>query len=383
MAIMDLFRFFAADDELNDFRESLLQGLTLYFVPMLNPDGAEVFERRNALQIDLNRDALRLQCPESQILKSLRDQINPEWGFNLHDQNRYTSAGKAPEPASISFLAPAYNEAKDWNEKRTDAMQLIVSMNEVLQGFLPGKVGRYSDEFEPRAFGDNMQKWGTRTILIETGALQGDSEKQYLRKLNFVALLTAFEQIATQGFERHTLNEYNRIPFNNRHLHDLIIREATIYLHGKPYTIDLGFRHDEITTENLRGYYRSFSISDLGDLHNYYGYKEFNAQGMTLEIGKTFSVPFTNLQALDADNILNLLEEGYTNIKLLSDSSLEDQISFPLLVLGQKGTLDTAISPGQNPPLVLKKDDKVIAVVLKGQMLDMTKPALLRTRWNR
>ena len=44
-------------------------------------------------------------------------------------------------------------------------------------------MGRYSDEFEPRAFGDNIQKWGTNTILIESGGIFGDEEKQYLRKL--------------------------------------------------------------------------------------------------------------------------------------------------------------------------------------------------------
>ena len=44
----------------------ILSSLTLYVVPMLNPDGAERFQRRNAQSIDINRDALRLQTPEGQ-----------------------------------------------------------------------------------------------------------------------------------------------------------------------------------------------------------------------------------------------------------------------------------------------------------------------------
>ena len=91
----------------------------------------------------------------------------------VRSQNPYT--------ASISFLAPAYNYEKDVNQTRGDAMRLIGFINQVIQNYLPGKVGRYSDSFEPRAFGDNIQKWGSRTILVESGGLEGDREKQKLR----------------------------------------------------------------------------------------------------------------------------------------------------------------------------------------------------------
>ena len=55
-------------------------------------------------------------------------------------------------------------------------------MEKVLSDFIPGHIGRYSDDYEPRAFGDNFQTWGTSTILIETGGWKGDPEKQFLRK---------------------------------------------------------------------------------------------------------------------------------------------------------------------------------------------------------
>ncbi|KAB2843313.1 MAG: peptidase M14, partial [Melioribacteraceae bacterium] len=109
MALFDLFNFFSADDKFNNFRNELLEKTTLYFIPMLNPDGAEKFERTNALNIDLNRDALRLQFPESQTLKLMRDEIKPEFGFNLHDQNTRYSAGNSFKTATISMLAPPFN----------------------------------------------------------------------------------------------------------------------------------------------------------------------------------------------------------------------------------------------------------------------------------
>ncbi len=85
----------------------ILDALTIHIVPMLNPDGAERFQRRNAQGIDINRDALRLQTPEGRALKALRDRLNPAVGFNLHNQGWRTSAGKTGQPAAISLLSVA------------------------------------------------------------------------------------------------------------------------------------------------------------------------------------------------------------------------------------------------------------------------------------
>ena len=82
---------------------------------MLNPDGAERFQRRNAQGIDINRDALGLQTPEGQVLKSLRDRFNPRIGFNLHNQGWNTSVGDPPKPASISLLSVAYDKPRSEN----------------------------------------------------------------------------------------------------------------------------------------------------------------------------------------------------------------------------------------------------------------------------
>src|SRR4029453_17533994 len=98
--------------------QRILSSLTLYIVPMLNPDGAERFQRRNAQGIDINRDALSLQTPEGQLLKSLRDRFNPRVGFNLHNQGWNTSIGDPPKPASISLLSVAYDEPRSENPGR-------------------------------------------------------------------------------------------------------------------------------------------------------------------------------------------------------------------------------------------------------------------------
>ncbi len=42
-------------------------------------------------------------------------------------------------------------------------------IRDALEPFAPGQIGRYDDEFEVRAFGDNITLWGTPVVLIETG----------------------------------------------------------------------------------------------------------------------------------------------------------------------------------------------------------------------
>ena len=72
---------------------------------MLNPDGAEAYERVNGQGIDINRDALRLATPEGRILKRIRDEYNPMLGLNLHDQGRMTTVGDTGRLATTSVLA--------------------------------------------------------------------------------------------------------------------------------------------------------------------------------------------------------------------------------------------------------------------------------------
>ncbi len=316
MAGLDLFNFLAADDNFNELREEIFENLTLHFVPMLNPDGAEVFERRNAIDIDLNRDALRLTSPESRILKNIRDSLDADFGFNLHDQSTYYTAGINEEPATISFLPPAYNYEKDVNAIRERAMKMIVELNEALQYYIPGQVARYNDDFEPRAFGDNIQKWGTSTVLIESGGYPRDPEKQEIRKLNFMLLLTALHSIATESYAERDREEYWNIPENERYLYDLIVRNVQREMDGNLYTVDVGINRVEIEFDESKDFFYVSSIRELGDMSTYYGYEEFDAEGMIAVPGKIYPEVQPDLRAVTELNTKKLLREGYTTVRV-------------------------------------------------------------------
>lgn len=367
MALFDIFNFLIHDE--GPARNYILENLNLHFIPMLNPDGADAFKRRNALDIDINRDALRLQSPESKVLKTLRDDLNPEWGFNLHDQNRYTSAGKTDEMASISFLAPAFNEEKDWNEGRTNAMQLICKMHQILQNYIPEKIGRYSDEFEPRAFGDNIQKWGTNTILIETGALKDDLEKQFLRKLNYISLLNAFQSIADRSYEDFSLADYEKIPFNQSVLHDLIVRSASLKMFDQNFLFDIGMRQDEIQDKEAENFYLKGYISDLGDLHNYYGYQEFDADGKEIKYEKLYPQTFENLESLRKKGISKLMNQGYTTFIVQASSKPEDLAKLPYRIIQPKDKfIPSTVKIGTNPVLTFWNQGNLSNILVNGHI---------------
>ncbi len=46
-ALFDIFNFFLAENHYPDFKRFLFDNTTIYFMPMVNPDGAELFQRRN------------------------------------------------------------------------------------------------------------------------------------------------------------------------------------------------------------------------------------------------------------------------------------------------------------------------------------------------
>ena len=264
----------------------MLDALTIHVVPMLNPDGAERFQRRNAQGIDMNRDALLLQAPEGRALKALRDRLNAAVGFNLHNQSWRTSVGRPPRPASISLLSVAYDEARTENEGRRLTKRLCAIIRDALEPLAPGQLGRYDDEFEVRAFGDNVTLWGTPVVLIETGPWTYAEPDRPLVRLNFVAIVSALDALATGRWRTADPARYESLPMNESRLFAMRVSHATIVAGTgvAPYTGDVGVG----TTRGVRlvngrrEVVLSGRIEDLGDLRTSAAIEEIDATGLTL-----------------------------------------------------------------------------------------------------
>jgi Zinc carboxypeptidase len=264
----------------------MLDRLTLHIVPMLNPDGAERFQRRNAQGIDINRDALALQTPEGRALKRLRDRTAPEIGFNLHNQNWRTSVGNTGRPAAISLLAVAYDEARSDNPGRILAKKVCAVVRDAVDPLAPGMVARYDDEFEVRAFGDNLTRWGTSVVLIESGPYPGSEPDLALVRINYVALLTALDALASGQAHQADPSVYETLPVNTGRLLYTLITNATV-IPGTgvpPFVADVGFSGSRVIHEDQGGRRLGFDgqIDDLGDLRVYGALETVDARGLTL-----------------------------------------------------------------------------------------------------
>ncbi|MFD2098610.1 M14 family zinc carboxypeptidase [Flagellimonas iocasae] len=365
-AIFDILHFLDSSD-FEEEKSEILSKLKLHFLPMVNPDGAEVFQRRNALGIDINRDALRLQSPEGRALKRIRDSLDADFGFNLHDQSTYYNAELTDKPATISYLATAFNYEKDINDVRANAMKVIVYMNKIIQNYAPGQVGRYSDDFEPRAFGDNIAKWGTSLILIESGGYTNDPEKQEIRKLNYVSILSALYTIANGSYKNIPVEDYEKIPHNDRKLFDLKIENVTYELLGNDYILDLGILRNEVDLKGHNDFYYKSVVDDQGDLSTFYGYETFDASGYTIvppkaaNMGNNQSTKDLLLQGIAFAKTM-LPETGFSVNQPVHKTSLTFKLN------------NFNLQPGVNPTFFLEKEGKITHAVINGFLLDLSKP---------
>ena len=298
MALFDVLNYIGIHRDTKEIRE-ILNNSTLLMIPMLNPDGAERFQRRTSQGIDMNRDAERLQTPEARILKNARDTYKPDIGFNLHDQDPRYTVGETGKVSTIALLAPAFNTEKDDNPVRVRAKKITAEIADILRQFIPDNISRYDDTFEPRAFGDNIQKWGTSTILIESGGWNNDPEKMFIRKLNCVALLSVFYSIATGSYEKTAIADYESVPFNTKNLYDVILEKTTLrFPDERPAIVaDVGINFEEIR-DSAGKYKRIARVVDLGDLSVFYAHEKISGEGKIIDASKVELNDVVNVDSL-------------------------------------------------------------------------------------
>lgn len=272
----------------------LLEKFTFLCLPMVNPDGAKLYTRENANQIDLNRDAQALTQPESKALRAAFDSFAPDFCYNLHDQRTIFGAGDSGKPATVSFLSPSYNSKRDINENRLRAMNVIAAMNDALQPLIPGQVGRFDDSFNINCIGDTFQSMKVPTILFEAGHFQNDYEREQTRKFIFIALLSGIQFIDENVIVDNRMDDYLNIPQNKIVFYDIVYKNVKINYDGTTFITNFAVQLKEELFKNKLCF--NAYIVNIGDLKEYCGHFEYDAKGAQYSDDKD-NIPKLNQKA--------------------------------------------------------------------------------------
>lgn len=273
-ALFDLFNFLSSNE---DDAKIIKENFTLLIIPILNPDGAEAYTRVNANEIDLNRDSVDLSQPESQLLRKTFENFKPDYCFNLHDQRTIFAAGETRNPATVSFLSPAYNEEREYNECRLKAVDVIMAMNDELQKYIPNQVGRFDDSFNLNCIGDRFQSLGVPTILFEAGHYQDDYQREETRKYIFISYLAALQSIYSNVMAEENLTRYLNIPQNKSVFYDFLYKNIKINSESLDIISNFAAHYREILQGDLIEF--EAYIVEVGNNISNYGHIEFDGEG--------------------------------------------------------------------------------------------------------
>jgi hypothetical protein len=307
LALADIFRLLSTSSEPStELKQKLHQKITLRIIPRLNADGAERWQRETALGIDMNRDATKQNSVEAQILSAWADEIKPSFAFNLHDQNRLYSVGNSPEQTHIAFLATTGDDEGTWTPSRLRAGQICNRMLSQIQSLIPGKIAKWTDEYESRAFGDTFSSRGYGLVLLESGGAGWDLEKHSLRKLNACLLIDAFCAIADESYASESIANYEALPTNERAIVDIKITDAPL---SSNVRADVLFNLVETPMTDGNIHY-SWVVENIGDMSPFYGLTEIDGKDLHLSPDSSIA-----------------LGENYTELVLLKDGKPSFKLS--------------------------------------------------------
>ena len=272
--LFDFFNFLQSDSEI---AKNIKQNYTLLCIPMLNPDGCFLYTRENANGVDLNRDAFLATQPEMKVLRAVYEDFQPDCCYNLHDQRTIFGTEGFNLPATISFLSPAYNDEREYNDVRLSAIQVINKMNKVLQQYIPNQIGRFDDSYNVNCTGDYFTTQKTPTILFEAGHYNNDYDRDLVRKYVFTALLSSFSDSYENVIVDNELSNYLNIPQNNKSFYDFIYKNVKIIDNNEEKIINFAAQYTEVVSEGELKFVAE--IVKIDDLQNFNGHIEYDCAG--------------------------------------------------------------------------------------------------------
>lgn len=228
--------------------ERVLEESTLYFIPMYNPDGAEMNLRQTKLTnsgklIDLNRDwtAAGFEAVESRVVYAYWADVNPDFAIDLHHQglkqiygtNESTSfslgISLAPDGPTLpntgynditkQMMSYVYDELKGYGYTHIDRYQVAVNREAGIGYDIDIRGGVVSAMMMGLNYNNlNPEGHSHPAVFFETkgnssdGSL-GQKSNGYLTKQNYLALKSLVHGYVTGEVQKVNPDDWYNIPY--------------------------------------------------------------------------------------------------------------------------------------------------------------------------
>lgn len=321
VVLVDLLRMLATAPD-HPAAAAILQQCRLSFLPMLNPDGAEKWQRLNAQHIDINRDARRLHTPEARILHKFIRERPFEFAFNLHNQIPWRTVD-GTQLTAISLLVPPLDEQGTESPASLRAKRLASCLRQAVEPQADGRIARYVAGYMPRCFGEWVQAQGVSTLLVEAGGCP-QQDVEWLTQLHFFALASTLLAITQGQVDEADLAAYDSLPqASEKNRFDLVIRQASVSDQLATAEVDLGIVRSIAKDGRLAS-----QIVTQGDLDGWSARDTIDAAGLLVLPGQIAIDPDFHPDRLDLDTrLLEYARQGVTTLVGVIDPADPEQAS--------------------------------------------------------
>jgi hypothetical protein len=203
----------------------------------------------------------------------------------------------------MSFLAPAFNDVREYNEARMQSVRVINAIFDGLKEYIPNQIGRFDDSFNINCIGDYLMSCQIPTILFEAGHFKEDYNRDVVRKFVFIALISAIYSINENVIVNNELEKYLTIPQNSSYFFDFIYKNIKIIENNQEKIINFAAQFSEILQNNVVIF--EAKIAKIGDLQENKGHYEFRGDG---ELFSNGNINFPEIGQKADFNLNNMLK---------------------------------------------------------------------------
>jgi hypothetical protein len=244
---------------------------SLYFIPILNPDGVTRNTQLNAMGIDILNDAKSLISPEIQVLDECINQFKPELVIGLNQLDSVSRVSSTKEVTSLAFSDPS----KYMKSERVQTLiNLVCGVYENLTDIHQKHIAINTKCFDSRSIGVVLGKHDIPTLQFSVGGRKTILDSKKSESVTTATLIELLKHYNNVNNKSYTVADFQKIPsLTNEIVDELHINAQITAKCGKRYKADVALNKSD----------KGVQLLEIGDLRNYEAYDTYNNSNFLLE----------------------------------------------------------------------------------------------------